>query len=539
MNTYLLLFTTALALSLGLTPLVRALCLQHGWLDVPHDERRVHAQARPRLGGVAVYFATLLALATLFLVDNSVTWALNAERHQLLIALLPSSFVFLLGVYDDLHSVKARTKFIGQGLAAALFYALGGRIEVLSVPWLGAVELAAPFGFLLTVLWIVMVTNAFNLIDGIDGLATGAALFAAFVMLVVSVVLGHPFVTVLALTLAGALAGFLRYNFNPASIFLGDSGSLFIGFLLAALSVLGVQKASTAVAIAIPLMAFGLPLADTCFAVVRRFISQQPLFQGDREHIHHKLLQRGWSQRHAVLMLYGVCALCGLWALLFTRDAGVGRTTGLGLFIFGAVLVIAVERLHYHEVDELRETLKLRLSLTERRVRTANNIRIRRASQAVAQATSLNEIFQAVEDLLKQSEFAGVVLCLGCGDAERNRHALEREENANGLCQAELQNDCIRWSWERENIRAAEMADSSRFWWLRLPLQTTRAGWGEITFYHENDGHLLRLDINCLSTFFERELALAAERVLMDSDSKPQIADPRPIPHIKALSARA
>lgn len=539
MNTYLLLFTTALALSLALTPLVQALCLRRGWLDVPHDERRIHVQALPRLGGVAVYFATLLALAVLLFVNNSVTQALSAEHQQLLIALLPASLVFLLGVYDDLRTTQARTKFIGQGLAATLFYALGGRIEVISVPWLGAVELAAPFGFLFTVVWVVMVTNAFNLIDGIDGLATGAALFAAFVMLVVSVVLGHPFVTVLALTLAGALAGFLRYNFSPASIFLGDSGSLFIGFLLAALSVLGVQKASTAVAIAIPLMAFGLPLADTCFAVVRRFLSQQPLFHGDREHIHHKLLQLGWSQRHAVLMLYGVCALCGLWALLFTRDAGVGRTTGLGLFIFGAVLVIAVERLHYHEVDELREAMKLRLSLRERRVRTANNIRIRRASQAVAQATTLNEIFQTVEDLLKQSEFAGVALCLGCGDAERNQRVLERESETHGLHRPELRDGCIHWSWERENSKAGEMADSSRFWSLRLPLQTTRAGWGEITFYHENDGRPLRLDINCLSTFFERELALAAERVLMGLEYKPQVEAIRPVPQVKVMRARA
>jgi UDP-GlcNAc:undecaprenyl-phosphate GlcNAc-1-phosphate transferase len=538
MNTYLLLFTTALALSLVLTPLVRRVCARRGWLDLPREERRIHAQALPRLGGAAVYLATLAALPVLLLLDNSVTWSLGAERHQLLSALVPASLVFLLGVYDDLRGLQARAKFLGQGLAAGLFYALGGRIEVLSVPLLGAIKLPALLGFLITVLWVVMVTNAFNLIDGIDGLAAGAALFAAFVMTIISVGLGHPFVTVLALVLAGALVGFLRYNFHPASIFLGDSGSLFIGFLLAALSVLGVQKASTAVAIAIPLMAFGLPIADTCFAVVRRFISQRPLFDGDREHIHHMLLRRGWSQRRAVLVLYGVCALCGLWALLFARDAGVGRTTGLGLFIAGVALVVAVERLHYHEVDELRESLKLRLSLSERRLRTANNIRIRRASQAVAQAATLNSLFHAVEELLAQSEFAGAVVRLGCGDPERNRRALERETGAHSLRRAELRQGCICWSWERDGVKAAEMAASSRFWSLRLPLLTTRAGWGEITFYRENNGQALRLDINCLYTFFERELARAAERVLMEvTEFKP--AELRLAIQEKALRARA
>jgi UDP-GlcNAc:undecaprenyl-phosphate/decaprenyl-phosphate GlcNAc-1-phosphate transferase len=537
MNTYLLLFTTALALSLILTPLVRRLCVRRGWLDLPHEERRIHAQALPRLGGVAVYLATLAALPTLLLLNNSVTWSLSANRRQLLVVLVPASLVFLLGVYDDLRGAKARVKFIGQGLAASLFYALGGRIEVLSVPLLGAVKLPVLVGFLVTVLWVVMVTNAFNLIDGIDGLAAGAALFSAFVMIVISVVLGHPFVAVLALVLAGALTGFLRYNFNPASIFLGDSGSLFIGFLLAALSVLGVQKASTAVAIAIPLMAFGLPIADTCFAVVRRFISQRPLFGGDREHIHHMLLKRGWSQRRAALVLYGVCALCGLWALLFARDAGVGRTTGLGLFIAGVALVLAVERLHYHEVDELRDTLKLRLSLTERRLRTAHNIRIRRASQAVAQAKTLNEMFCAVEELLSESEFAGAFIRLGCGDAARNRRALEHEAGAPNLRRAELRNGCICWSWERDGCRAAEMAASSRFWSLRLPLLTTRAGWGEISFYRANDGQALRFDINCLYTLFERELARAAERVLMDAELQAQTTDLKPVAQERALRA--
>src|SRR4029077_7800363 len=174
--------------------------------------------------------------------------------------------------------------------------------------------------FILTLVWIVGIANAFNLIDGIDGLACGSALFSSLVLLILSLIHGRVMVTAIALVLTGALAGFLRYNFNPASIFLGDSGSLFVGFSLAALSLQGSQKSSTAVAVAIPILAFGLPVVDTSVSIARRFLSGKPIFQGDREHIHHMLLERGWSQRRVALVLYGVSALFGLLAMLFVNS---------------------------------------------------------------------------------------------------------------------------------------------------------------------------------------------------------------------------
>lgn len=210
MNTYLLLFLLSLCSSLALTPLVRRLCERRGWLDEPRDERRVHRQATPRLGGIAIVLSTLLALAALPLANNLVSQSLWSERAEILRALLPAMLVFLIGVYDDLHGIKPRTKFAAQGLAAALFFALGGRIEILSLPVVGAIQLPLTVSFALTILWMVAITNAFNLIDGIDGLAAGAALFASFVMVAVSIATGHPFVTVIALAMAGALIGFLR-----------------------------------------------------------------------------------------------------------------------------------------------------------------------------------------------------------------------------------------------------------------------------------------------------------------------------------------
>src|SRR6185503_16227308 len=233
------------------------------------------------------------------------------------------------------------------------------------------------------------ISNAFNLIDGMDGLASGASLFAAIVMLIVSLILGQPLITVFSIVLCGCLIGFLPYNFHPASIFLGDSGALFIGFMLAALSVLGTQKASTAVAVTIPIIAFGVPVFDTGLSIVRRFIGGRPLFQGDREHIHHMLLARGWSQRRATLVLYGVCALFGLTALIFPATGS--KLTGFMLFVISVAVIIAVGHLRYHEVDELRAGVKR--TVADRRLRVANNIRVRRAALALSKASDLDEMF--------------------------------------------------------------------------------------------------------------------------------------------------
>ena len=184
-----------------------------------------------------------------------------------------------------------------------LFFWMGGRIDALSVPFVGSVQLPPVLSYVITILWLVGIANAFNLIDGVDGLASGAALFASLVILVVSVAQARPLMIVVALVLCGSLAGFLRYNFNPASIFMGDSGALFVGFMLAALSVLGTQKAATAVAVVVPILAFGFPVVDTAMTMGRRMVSRKPVFEGDDEHIHHMLLARGWSQRKVVLVL--------------------------------------------------------------------------------------------------------------------------------------------------------------------------------------------------------------------------------------------
>src|SRR6267378_983107 len=294
MKTYFALFLISATASLGFTPLLRRLCERYRLVDEPQDNRRVHLKAVPRLGGVAIFVSLLIPLSVLLLLNNLLTQ----------------------GVYDDLSGANAKVKFAGLTGVATLFYLLGGRIVTLSIPFVGGVTLHPILGFVLTLIWIVGIANAFNLIDGVDGLASGSALFSSLVLLSVSLIQGRALVAVIALVLTGALAGFLRYNFNPASIFLGDSGSLFVGFSLAALSIQGSQKASTAVAVAIPILAFGVPVVDTGVTIARRLLSGKPIFKGDREHIHHMLLARGWSQRRVVLVLYAVSAAFGLLAML-------------------------------------------------------------------------------------------------------------------------------------------------------------------------------------------------------------------------------
>ena len=516
MNTYLLLFIVSTCASLVFTPLMSRVSERFGWVDRPRDRRHVHHSPVPRLGGVAIFAAVLLALVTLLFINNLVTQTLRTDGAQLLSVLVPATLIFLIGVYDDFRGTNAPVKFIAQGLAGLLFCAMGGRIEALSVPLVGSIELHPVFGYALTVLWTAGISNAFNLIDGMDGLGAGASLFAALVMLVVSLMLGHPLVTVVAVVLCGSLVGFLPYNSNPASIFLGDSGSLFIGFTLAALSVQGTQKASTAVAIAIPLIAFGVPVADTGISIIRRLIGGRPLFQGDREHIHHMLLARGWSQRRVVLALYGACALFGLSALFLVNDSGMQRT-GLVLLVIGAVIVLAVGRLRYHEVDEVKAGM--RRNFAERRLRVANNVRVRRASRAMSKATTLNEIFNATQDLLELGEFVYATMQLGrngkgIGNGNGNGHGPRREKKPLPVHGAESSDGLVHWTWQRDNIEAGEIIGSSRFWTLRLPLATEGGEWGYLNLYREFGGEALLLEVNYLCEFFQLETAKAVERVL-------------------------
>jgi UDP-GlcNAc:undecaprenyl-phosphate GlcNAc-1-phosphate transferase len=485
LKTYFALFLIATIASLVTTPLIRRLCQRYNLLDVPLDGRRLHRTAVPRLGGIALYLSCLSAVSLLLFWDNLLTQTLSSMKSDILTLLIPATLVLLLGAYDDLRGANAVVKFVGLGLIATLFYAMGGRIDALSIPLFGSLQLPPIVSFVVTIVWLVGIANAFNLIDGLDGLASGAALFSSLVILGVSVSQDRPLTIVVALVLCGALAGFLRYNFNPASIFLGDSGALFIGFLLAALSVLGTQKATTAVAIVVPILAFGFPVVDTTMTMGRRLLSRKPVFEGDNEHIHHMLLARGWSQRRAALVLYGVCAVFGLVALIFPATGS--KLTGFMLFVISVAVIIAVGHLRYHEVDELRAGVKR--TVGDRRLRVANNIRVRRAAVAVSKASDVDEMFAAVRHLLDFGQFSFASAEVGPPGRRR-----------------------VYWSWPNEN------EPSAGDWSIRLPLVKDGVEWGWLNFYRSVESEPLLVDMNYLADLFRREFTDAAARIFVQHE---------------------
>jgi UDP-GlcNAc:undecaprenyl-phosphate/decaprenyl-phosphate GlcNAc-1-phosphate transferase len=514
-NTYFALFLIAVFGSLAITPLVRRVCERFKLLDVPMDERRLHKKAIPRLGGVAIFVSVVIALSTLPLVDNLLTESLRAHTREFFLIMIPATLVLLLGVYDDLRGANATVKFVGLGLIATLFYAMGGRIHTLALPPFGSMHLPSTLSFLVTVLWLVGIANAFNLIDGMDGLASGAALFSSLVILAVSLAGENPLMIVVTLVLCGALVGFLRYNFNPASIFLGDSGALFVGFTLAALSVFGTQKATTAVAVIIPILAFGLPVVDTGVTMARRLISGRPIFQGDGEHIHHMLLARGWSQRHAAFVLYGVCAAFGLLATIFTKTSS--PLTGLVLFVIAVAVIVALGHLRYHEMEEIRAGVKR--TVGDRRIRVANNIRVRRASLLLSKASDVGELLEAVGQMLEFGEFVFAQVRLGrAGNAEENERALRLAGNSRAAKRAEFHSGRISWCWSRDGIAEEEVIGSRRYWSMRLPLATKNSDWGWINLYREFGSDPLLVDMNYLCDLFRHEMAEAAERILQSKE---------------------
>ncbi len=511
MKTYFGLFVIATIASLVTTPLIRRLCQRLKLFDVPVDDRRLHRTAIPRLGGVALYLSCLAALSLLPFVDNLLTDTLSGFKAEFLMLAIPSTLVLLLGVYDDLRGTNAVVKFVALGLISSLFFAMGGRIDALSVPFFGVVQLPPLLSFVITIVWLVGIANAFNLIDGMDGLASGAALFSSLVILGVSVSNERTLMIVVSLVLCGAVAGFLRYNFNPASIFLGDSGALFIGFLLAALSVLGTQKATTAVAIVVPILAFGFPVVDTAMTMARRLVSRKPVFQGDNEHIHHMLLARGWSQRRAVLVLYGVCALFGLAALIFPATGS--KLPGFMLFVISVAVIIAVGHLRYHEVDEIRAGVKR--TVGDRRLRVANNIRVRRAARALSKASDLHELFEATRHMLDFGEFTFANAMVGQpGRAEMNERAFQASLQRHPKQHLEFRNGRVAWSWSADGVDANDVFRSHSDWSFRLPLVKDGVEWGWLNFYHSLEGETLLVDTNYLSDLFRREFTDAVARIL-------------------------
>ena len=303
------LFAAAL-IALISTPVVRSLAVRVGAVDVPKDGRRMHDHPIPRMGGLAIFFGFILSVL-IFL----------PLTPQLQGMLLGGVVIVILGIFDDIFALPAMPKFLVQIGAALIAVLFGNTIEVLSNPNIFSSDPFWVLGWLeipISVLWIVGITNAVNLIDGLDGLACGVSTISSMTLMVIALRVAEPDVAILTAALAGGCIGFLPYNLNPAKIFMGDTGSTFLGFILAVVSIQGLFKFYAIISFAVPFLMLGLPIFDTCFAIIRRLAKGQSPMAPDRGHIHHRLIDMGFSQKQAVATLYVISAILGLSAVVLT-----------------------------------------------------------------------------------------------------------------------------------------------------------------------------------------------------------------------------
>ena len=314
MPVYVLAFILAVGVALFITPVVIGIAKRTGALDKP-DPRKVHKKPIPRIGGLAIFSAFVIAtIAAVFFSDIEIE-----IQFEIVGLIISGTLMMLVGLIDDYKNLPAKVKLLGQIIAAAVLVIIFDvRIDFITDPFGDYIYLewlAIPA----TLFWLVGITNTVNLIDGLDGLAAGVSAIAAVTILLVALEDNILLVAVLTAALAGAAVGFLFYNFNPACIFMGDSGALFLGFMLAGISVIGAVKCAATIALIVPILALGLPILDTTFAIIRRFRGGVPIFKPDKGHLHHRLLGLGFSQRQAVLLMYVISALLGLSAVALTE----------------------------------------------------------------------------------------------------------------------------------------------------------------------------------------------------------------------------
>ena len=315
-------FSMAFVISLALTPVAKMIAYKIGAIDIPKDKRRVHKKPIPRLGGLAIYYGFLISVLFFCRLDK-----------QLIGIVAGSMLIVGIVIIDDVMQLKASIKFVVQLIAALIVAYCDVRITAVSMP-----VAIVPSGILslgvmsipITVMWIVGVTNAVNLIDGLDGLAVGVSSIATFSLFFIAILAGEPIVALIAAALAGSCLGFLPYNFNPAKIFMGDTGSTFLGYMLSIICIQGLFKGYVVISFIIPFLILGLPIFDTAYAILRRLKNKQPIMSPDRGHLHHRLIDMGLSQKQTVAILYIITMILGLSAVMVV---GQGAYTGVIIIV--------------------------------------------------------------------------------------------------------------------------------------------------------------------------------------------------------------
>lgn len=308
---YLIPFITAIIISFFMTPIARKVAIKVNAIDIPKDERRVHKKPIPLLGGLAIYLATIISILLYLPISKT-----------LISIIIGGTIIFISGIIDDIKDISAKTKLFFQIIAAIVLILGDVRIDFITNPFSTGRPLLYLDGFSipLTILWIVGITNAFNLIDGLDGLTAGVASISSLSLLFVASQFDYNSIMIISVIVAGSCLGFLPYNFSPAKIFMGDTGALFLGFMLSAISIEGVMKSTAAIAIIIPIIILGIPIFDTTFAIFRRLLNGKSIIEADSGHLHHKLIRKGYSQKETVLIFYLISGVFGILAVIVAKS---------------------------------------------------------------------------------------------------------------------------------------------------------------------------------------------------------------------------
>jgi UDP-GlcNAc:undecaprenyl-phosphate GlcNAc-1-phosphate transferase len=498
-SSYLICFLISLALSLFLTRWVRNFAVAQGLIGTPGRDGQVDTRPVPRLGGVAICISFMCLAMTSLLFPGLTGSPLTAGVALRILG--PAMIVFLLGLYDDLRSVGPYWKFGVQIVTGLLLYLGGYGIHEVHL-FRGEYVLRPSTSLPLTILWVLVITNAFNLIDGLDGLAAGSALFSTGMVFVVSLINPNSTLTFLTIVLAGAILGFLRFNFHPATIFLGDCGSLFIGFMLSVLALVGSQKAPTMVAVAIPVVALGLPILDVTLAVIRRFLAGKPLFSRDNDHIHHKLVKLGFSQREAVLILYAVIAAFVFMSLTLLRGR---QGVAIVLAAVGVGIWVGIYQLHYFEFTAFQDLLA---GTMQRKRILANNRNISQASEALRRCRDFPALCSILKDNLHPVGFDGFQFKSSSVDKLPEALLVPLRPAIGGE---------FRFSW-------AEFETSEPGWEIHLQLVSTAGrNWGRFSLFSGHPEKLLFVDLNYLNSTFRTNLFEA----LQSGISQALLAAPR------------
>lgn len=323
MVNYFIAFFSALIISFILTPPARILAFKVGALDVPKDSRKIHKKPMPYFGGLAIYVAIISCMFV---------YMPHTKTNMSIIA--GATIIVLTGIIDDMYNMNAKLKLLMQIVAASVAIYGGIQIHFITNPlsetgMLLLRNLTIP----ITLFWIVGITNTINLIDGLDGLASGVASIAATTLLFTAALKGYDFIVMQCAIIAGASLGFLPFNFNPAKIFMGDTGALLLGYMLAVTSILGMVKSVAAVALIVPVFALGVPIFDTAFAIIRRYLNNKPIMEADKDHLHHKLMGKGLNQRQTVLIMYFISMILGLAAIVVADAEPMVGFTVVGIVV--------------------------------------------------------------------------------------------------------------------------------------------------------------------------------------------------------------